>query len=139
MAMYFADEAIVVTNPEVSSVRDSDRVLGLLDAKTQRAEQDLEPVKTHLLLTRYSASRVRRGEMLSVDDVLELLAIPFLGVIPDSQTVLHASNKGTPVILEETSDAAQAYLDVVYRFLGQERPHRFIASEKRGFLKRIFG
>lgn len=138
IAMYFADEAIVTTNPEISSVRDSDRVLGLLDAKTRRAELDLEPIKTHLLLTRYSPQRVRKGQMLSVDDVLELLGIPFLGVIPESQAVLHASNKGMPVILDEAADAAQAYIDVVYRFLGQERPHRFIANDKRGIFKRLF-
>ncbi len=138
MAMYFADEAIVVTNPEVSSVRDSDRVLGLLDAKTMRAEQDLEPVRTHLLLTRYSPAQVKKGEMLSVGDVLELLGIPFLGVIPESKSVLQSSNKGTPVILDESTDAGQAYLDVVYRFRGEERPHRFI-EEKRGIFQRIFG
>lgn len=139
MAMYYADEAIVVTNPEVSSVRDSDRVLGLLDAKTRRAELDLEPIKTHLLLTRYSVKRVKKGEMLSVDDVLELLGIPFLGVIPESISVLAASNKGTPIILDDTTDAAQAYLDVVYRFCGQERPHRFLGADKRGIFKRLFG
>lgn len=139
MAMYYADEAIVVTNPEVSSVRDSDRVLGLLDAKTRRAELDLEPVKTHLLLTRYSVKRVKKGEMLSVDDVLELLGIPFLGVIPESISVLAASNKGTPIILDETTDVAQAYLDVVYRFCGQERPHRFLGGDRRGIFKRLFG
>ncbi|MCA1663415.1 MAG: septum site-determining protein MinD, partial [Myxococcales bacterium] len=139
MAMYFADEAIVVTNPEVSSVRDSDRVLGLLNAKTSRAEAGAEPIKTHLLLTRYSPAEVARGEMLSVGDVLELLGIPFLGVIPESKAVIQASNKGSPVIHDEMTDVSQAYIDVVYRFLGQERPHRFIEIEKRGFLKRIFG
>jgi septum site-determining protein MinD len=139
MAMYFADEAIVVTNPEVSSVRDSDRVLGLLNAKTSRAERGAEPIKTHLLLTRYSPQQVQRGEMLSVADVLEILGIPFLGVIPESKAVLQASNKGTPVILDEMTEVSQAYQDVVYRFLGEERPHRFIEMEKRGFLKRIFG
>jgi septum site-determining protein MinD len=139
MAMYFADEAIVVTNPEVSSVRDSDRVLGLLNAKTSRAEAGGEPIRTHLLLTRYSPQLVDRGEMLSVGDVLELLGIPFLGVIPESKAVLQASNKGSPVILDEMTDVAQAYLDVVYRFLGEERPHRFIEVEKRGILKRLFG
>jgi septum site-determining protein MinD len=139
MAMYFADEAIVVTNPEVSSVRDSDRVLGLLNAKTSRAEKGDEPIKTHLLLTRYSPLEVEKGEMLSVGDVLELLGIPFLGVIPESKAVIQASNKGSPVILDEMTDVSQAYLDVVYRFLGEERPHRFIEIEKRGFLKRIFG
>ncbi len=138
MAMYFADEAIVVTNPEVSSVRDSDRVLGLLAAKTVRAEKG-ETIKTHLLLTRYAAAQVAKGEMLSVGDVLEILGIPFLGVIPESKAVLQASNKGQPVILDEMTEVAQAYADVVYRFLGEERPHRFIEQEKRGFLKRLFG
>jgi septum site-determining protein MinD len=139
MAMYFADEAIVVTNPEVSSVRDSDRVLGLLAAKTNRAEIGGAPIKTHLLLTRYSPQQVKRGEMLSVGDVLELLGIPLLGVIPESKAVLQSSNKGMPAILDETTDVAQAYLDVVYRFLGDERQHRFIEEEKRSFLGRLFG
>ncbi|HEX3696118.1 MAG TPA: septum site-determining protein MinD [Polyangia bacterium] len=139
MAMYFADEAIVVTNPEVSSVRDSDRVLGLLAAKTNRAEVGGSPIRSHLLLTRYAPAQVKRGEMLSVGDVLELLGIPLLGVIPESKAVLQSSNKGTPAILDETTDVAQAYLDVVYRFLGEERQHRFINDEKRGFFGRIFG
>jgi septum site-determining protein MinD len=139
MAMYFADEAIVVTNPEVSSVRDSDRVLGLLAAKTSRAEVGGPPIKTHLLLTRYAPMQVKKGEMLSVGDVLELLGIPLLGVIPESKAVLQSSNKGMPSILDETTDVAQAYLDVVYRFLGEEREHRFIEEEKRSFLGRLFG
>ena len=139
MAMYFADEAIVVTNPEVSSVRDSDRVLGLLAAKTSRAEIGGPPIKTHLLLTRYSPAQVKKGEMLSVGDVLELLGIPLLGVIPESKAVLQSSNKGMPAILDDTTDVAQAYLDVVYRFLGEERQHRFIEEEKRSFLGRLFG
>jgi septum site-determining protein MinD len=139
MAMYFADEAIVVTNPEVSSVRDSDRVLGLLAAKTSRAEIGGTPIKTHLLLTRYAPMQVKKGEMLSVADVLELLGIPLLGVIPESKAVLQSSNKGMPAILDETTDVAQAYLDVVYRFLGEEREHRFIEEEKRSFFGRLFG
>ena len=139
MAMYFADEAIVVTNPEVSSVRDSDRVLGLLNSKTKRSEVGTEPIKTHLLLTRYSPAQVEKGEMLSVGDVLELLGIPVLGVIPESKAILQSSNKGTPAVLDDTSDVAQAYRDVVFRFLGEERPHRFIDVEKRGILKRLFG
>ena len=139
MAMYYADEAIVVTNPEVSSVRDSDRVLGLLAAKTSRAELGGQPIRTHLLLTRYSPMMVKKGEMLSVGDVLELLGIPLLGVIPESKAVLQSSNKGTPAILDETTDVAQAYLDVVSRFIGQDRQHRFIEDEKRGFFGRLFG
>jgi septum site-determining protein MinD len=139
MAMYFADQAIVVTNPEVSSVRDSDRIIGLLEAKTQRAEQGGDRVKTHLLLTRYSPERVAKGEMLSYKDVLELLGIPFVGVIPESSDVLQSSNAGIPVIFDPASDAAQAYMDLVHRFLGEDRPHRFLEPAKRGFFRRIFG
>lgn len=139
MAMYFADEAIVVANPEVSSVRDADRVIGLLAAKTKHAELGSTPIKTHLLLTRYSPLQVKRGDMLSVDDVLDLLGIPLVGVIPESKTVLLSSNKGTPAILDDTTDVGQAYLDVVYRLLGEELEHRFIEEEKRGILKRLFG
>ncbi len=140
MAMYYADHAIVVTNPEVSSVRDSDRILGLLDAKTLRAEKGLDPVATHLLITRYSPTRVAKGEMLSYKDVVELLGIPFMGAIPESPAVLQASNSGVPVVFDPTSDAAQAYLDLVHRFVGEERAHRFLETPvKRGFFSRLFG
>lgn len=139
LAMYFADEAIVVTNPEVSSVRDSDRMLGLLASKSQRAEKGEEPIKEHLLLTRYNPERVTKGEMLGVDDVEEILAIRLLGVIPESQAVLKASNQGVPVILDEQSDAGQAYSDAVDRLLGKEIPHRFLDVQKKGFLQRLFG
>jgi septum site-determining protein MinD len=138
LAMYFADSAIMVTNPEVSSVRDSDRMLGLLASKSRRAELSQEPIKEHLLLTRYSLARVQRGDMLSVDDVLEILAIPLLGVIPESQAVLRASNSGVPVTLDMESDARQAYLDAVSRFLGDDIPHRFVKNEKKGLFRRLF-
>jgi septum site-determining protein MinD len=138
LAAYFADDAIVVTNPEVSSVRDSDRILGILASKSRRAERGEEPVKERLLLTRYSPARVEKGEMLAVDDVREILAIDLLGVIPESKAVLQCSNAGVPVILEENSDAGQAYQDAVARYLGEERPHRFI-TEKKGILNRLFG
>ena len=139
MAMYFADIAVVVTNPEVSSVRDSDRVIGLLQSKTRRAEQNLEPIKEHLLLTRYNPVRVAAGEMLSVSDVEEILAIPLLGVIPESEAVLKASNQGIPVILDEETQAGQAYNDAVDRLLGSELPHRFLEAAKKGFLARLLG
>jgi septum site-determining protein MinD len=138
-AMFYADEAIVVTNPEVSSVRDSDRIIGLLDSKTQRSVQNREPVKCHLLITRYAPKRAAAGEMLKVEDVLELLGINLLGVIPESPSVLTASNTGTPLVLMENNDAGSAYLDVVKRFLGEEQPHRFIEADKRGFFARLFG
>jgi septum site-determining protein MinD len=139
MAMYFADIAVVVTNPEVSSVRDSDRVIGLLQSKTRRAEQNLEPIEEYLLLTRYNPTRVAAGEMLSVSDVEEILAIPLLGVIPESEAVLKASNQGTPVILDEETQAGQAYNDAVDRLLGSQLPHRFLEAEKKGFLARLLG
>lgn len=139
MAMYFADHAIVVTNPEVSSVRDSDRILGILASKTKRALDGKPAIKEHLLLTRYNPERVERGEMLSVQDVQDILAIPLIGVIPESKAVLKASNTGTPVILDEESDAGVAYQDAIDRFLGEEIPMRFVAIERKGFLKRLFG
>ncbi|MGL9774383.1 MAG: septum site-determining protein MinD [Sodalis sp. (in: enterobacteria)] len=138
MALYFADEAIITTNPEVSSVRDSDRILGILSSKSRRAKKGLEPIKEHLLLTRYNPGRVSRGDMLSMEDVIEILRIPLVGVIPEDQSVLRASNQGEPVILDEESDAGQAYSDMVDRLLGEERPFRFIEEEKKGFLKRLF-
>ena len=138
LAMYFADKAIVVVNPEVSSVRDSDRIIGLLGSKTRKAEQG-ERVKEHLLLTRYSPRRVETGEMLSVSDVEDILSIPLLGVIPESQAVLKASNQGIPVIMDDKSDAGQAYSDAVDRLLGKEVPHRFLEAQKKGLLKRLFG
>ena len=137
-AMYFADEALVVTNPEVSSVRDSDRVLGLLASKTRRAEKG-ERVKEHLVLTRYNPARVEKGEMLSVKDVQDILAIPLLGVVPESPSVLTSSNAGAPVIADAASEAGQAYTDLVARFLGEERPHRFMTVEKKGLLSKLFG
>ncbi|HOW62240.1 MAG TPA: septum site-determining protein MinD [Candidatus Contendobacter sp.] len=139
MALYFADEALVVTNPEVSSVRDSDRILGILASRSRRAEQGENPVKEHLVLARYAPERADRGDMLSVEDVLEILGIPLLGVIPESPAVLQSSNAGVPVILEEDSDAGAAYSDLVDRFLGKNLPHRFITAQKKGFLKRLFG
>ena len=138
MAMHFADEAVVVTNPEVSSVRDSDRVLGLLQSKTKKAK-DGSSIKEHLLLTRYDPDRVERGEMLSVADVEEILAIPLLGVIPESKSVLAASNSGEPVNLDDASEAGQAYEDAVSRLLGEEVEHRFIKPAKKGFFSRLFG
>ncbi|GGM06131.1 site-determining protein [Pseudomonas asuensis] len=139
LAMYYADEAIVVTNPEVSSVRDSDRMLGLLASKSKRAENGEDSIREHLLLTRYNPERVNKGEMLGVEDVEEILAIRLLGVIPESQAVLKASNQGIPVILDEQSDAGQAYSDAVERLLGKEMPHRFLDVKKKGFLQRLFG
>lgn len=139
LAMYFADEALVVTNPEVSSVRDSDRVLGILASKSRRAEIGEQRVKEHLVLTRYNPARVAKGEMLSVDDVKEILAIPLLGIIPESPTVLTSSNSGEPVIKDQTSEAGQAYTDLVARFLGEERPMRFMTEQKKSFMAKLFG
>jgi septum site-determining protein MinD len=138
LALYYADDAFVVTNPEISSVRDSDRMLGILSSKSRRAERNEEPIKEYLLLTRYDADRVKLGEMLGLDDVQEILSLELLGIIPESKSVLSASNAGIPVILDEKSEAGQAYADIVARYLGEKRPHRFIDG-KQGFLRRLFG
>ena len=138
MALYYADEAIVTTSPEVSSVRDSDRILGILQSKSKKAEQG-GTVKEHLLITRYSPERVEKGEMLSVQDIQDILRIPLLGVIPESQNVLQASNAGTPVIHQQDAVAAEAYKDVVARLLGENREIRFLDAEKKGFFKKLFG
>jgi septum site-determining protein MinD len=138
LAMRFADVAVVVANPEVSSVRDSDRIIGLLDAKTEIAEKGGRMEK-HLLLTRYDAGRAARGEMLNVDDVLEILSIPLLGIIPESEDVLRASNVGTPVTLHSgTSAPSRAYADAARRLCGAEVPMD-IPSDKKGLLVRLFG
>ncbi len=139
MAMHFADEALVVTNPEVSSVRDSDRILGMLGSKTKRAIEGLEPIKEHLLITRYNPNRVEEGQMLSLQDIQDILRIKLLGVIPESENVLQASNQGTPAIHMASSDVSEAYKDVIDRFLGEEKPMRFTEAEKPGFFKRLFG
>ena len=139
LAMYFADRAVVVVNPEVSSVRDSDRILGLLSSKTHRSSNGNGGVKEHLLLTRYNPRRVASGEMMSVGDVKEILGLDVIGVVPESPDVLAASNSGVPVILNEDSDAAAAYGDAVARLLGEELPLRFLEEPKRGFFARMFG
>ena len=139
MASYFADDAIVVTNPEVSSVRDSDRILGILSAKSRRAERGEDPIKEYLLLTRYSPKRVADGEMLSLQDIEDILRIKLIGVVPESESVLQASNQGLPAIHLRDTDVAAAYQDVISRYLGEERPLRFTEYEKPGLFKRLFG
>jgi len=139
LAMHFADEALVVTNPEVSSVRDSDRIIGMLGSKTKRAIDGAEPIKEHLVITRYNPARVEEGQMLSVSDIQEILRIPLMGVIPESESVLQASNQGTPAIHLKESDVSEAYTDLVARFLGEDRPMRFVDHVRAGFFKRLFG
>ena len=139
LAMYFADEAIVVTNPEVSSVRDSDRVLGLLNSKTRKAEKGEGGVKAHLLLTRYDEARVGKGEMMRIEDVEEILSIPLLGIIPESPAVLRASNVGSPVVFDEKSNAAKAYGDAVSRLVGEQLELRIQPAERVGLFQRLLG
>jgi septum site-determining protein MinD len=138
LAMHFADEALVVTNPEVSSVRDSDRILGMLSSKTKHAIDGTGPIKEHLVITRYNPNRVQEGQMLSLQDIQEILRIPLLGVVPESETVLQASNQGVPAIHLKESDVSEAYTDLVARFLGEDKPMRFVEAVKPGFFKRLF-
>ena len=136
MAMYYADTAFIVTNPEISSVRDSDRILGILQSKTQRAEQGLPAIEEHLIITRYSEKRVTSGDMLSIDDIKELLGIPLIGVIPESPTVLSASNSGTPVIMDLRSNAGKEYQNIILRYLGLAP--EYSQTKKKTFFKRLF-
>jgi septum site-determining protein MinD len=138
LAMRFADAAVIVTNPEVSSVRDSDRIIGLLDSKTERAEKG-QRVEKHVLITRYDAQRAARGEMLSIEDVLEILSTPLLGIIPESEEVLRASNIGSPVTLSNAaSSPARAYIDAARRLKGDDVPMT-IPSDRKGLLDKLFG
>ncbi|NVK33369.1 MAG: septum site-determining protein MinD, partial [Rhodobacteraceae bacterium] len=137
LAMRHADEAIIVSNPEVSSVRDCDRIIGLLDSKTIVAESGARMPK-HLLITRYDAERARLGEMLAVEDVVDILSVPLIGVVPESKDVLKASNVGLPVTLsDEASPAAKAYEEAVQRLLGNDVAVT-IPSEKKGLLGKLF-
>lgn len=140
MAMYYADEALIVTNPEISSVRDSDRIIGMLDSKTRKVEQNEGRVRKHLVITRFDPERAQREEMLSIEDIAnDILKIPTLGVIPECASVLNASNQGVPVIREADSKASEAYDDLVARFLGEDRPYRHIQPQKQGWFARLFG
>jgi septum site-determining protein MinD len=139
IALYFADEAIVVTNPEVSSVRDSDRILGFIASKSRRAENCDSPVKEHLLITRYDPGRANSGDMLNIKDILDILQIPLSGVIPEDNSVLRSSNQGQPIILDKNSNAGKAYSDTINRLLGEKIPFRFLKSGRKGFLKRLLG
>jgi len=139
LAMRFADLAVVVTNPEVSSVRDSDRIIGMLDSKTLHAENGGR-LEKQLLLTRYDPARAARGEMMKVEDVLEILAIPLLGIVAESPDVLTASNVGCPVTLHNPgSPAARAYRDAARRLLGETIAVDEPQQERRGFMSRLFG
>ncbi|WP_343183371.1 septum site-determining protein MinD [Buchnera aphidicola] len=138
LALYFADEAIITTNPEISSVRDSDRILGIISSKSKRSKEKKKPVKESLLLTRYSLEKVDSGDMLSSKDVLDILRIPLIGIIPEDENILKASNKGIPIILNTKSIAGISYQDVVKRLLGQNIPFKFI-KKKKNFFQRLFG
>jgi septum site-determining protein MinD len=138
MAMRHADVAVVVTNPEVSSVRDSDRIIGLLDSKTEKAEKG-DRIEKHLLLTRYDPARAERGEMLKVEDVLEILSIPLIGIIPESEEVLRASNVGSPVTLNNPASApGRAYFDAARRLKG-ETVELTIPTDRKGLFGKLFG
>lgn len=138
-ALYHADSAIVVTNPEISSVRDSDRIIGMLQSKSRRVEEGKEAPKEHLLITRYNPERVGVGDMLSLEDIVDILKIELIGVIPEAHSVLKASNTGRPVILDRTEEAAMAYEDAIERFFGTEKPLRFTDHKPKSFFARILG
>ncbi|CEG43211.1 septum site-determining protein [Plasmopara halstedii] len=134
--MYFADDAILVTNPEISSCRDSDKMIGFIASKSLRAIEGRVPVNQRLLINRYDANRVRNEDCLSVEDIEEMLGLPVCGVIPESPHVLTSSNMGQPVITAEGENAAVAFEDAVARFLGEERAMKFLQPKPA---KSLFG
>jgi len=137
-AMYWSDEAIICTNPEISSVRDSDKMIGIIGSKSKRAAEGQPPVKIHLLITRYNPERAASGAMMSVTDISEQLGVKLLGVIPDSPDIMHCTNLGKPVItLGDKSDASVAYTDMVDRFLGSEKPMNFVIPKQQGFFRNL--
>lgn len=140
LAMYHADEALIVTNPEISSVRDSDRIIGILQSRTKKVVEGIGSVREHLVINRYNAERAERGEMMGIKSISEdILKVPLIAVIPESDSVLEASNHGEPVILDRDSHAGQCYDDMVSRFLGENRAYRHIHVEKKSLLQRWFG
>ena len=139
LAMRFADQAVIVANPEVSSVRDSDRIVGLLDSKTLKAESGERMIK-HLLITRFDPARAARGEMLAIEDVLEILSLPLLGIIPESEEVLRASNLGAPVtVCGRDSAPSRAYFDATRRLAGETVEMTIPSDSKGGLLTKLFG
>ena len=138
-AMYFADEAIICTNPELSSCRDSDKIVGLIASSAKRVVEGRGDVEMSLLITRYDPERVEASDSLSMDDIEEMLGLPLIGVVPDSKDVLVSSNMGQPVAMAEDTDAGQAYGDIVKRFLGEDVPMRFTTHQPKGLFSRIFG
>jgi septum site-determining protein MinD len=143
-ALYHADHAIVVCNPEVSSIRDADRILGFVGSKSKRSEEGRDPVQEHLLITRYDDERVKCGEMLPVNEVREILSAELLGIVPESRTVLKSSNAGVPASMDASTDTGRAYHGAVARFLGETSDPILLPGQKpanhsqRGFLLRLF-
>ena len=128
-----ADRALVVSTPEVSSVRDADRVIGLWEAEGKGSPQ--------LIINRIKPELVRQGDMIDIQDMLDILAIPLIGVVPDDDGIVASANKGEPIIMNEKSKAGQAYSDIVLRIIGEEVPYQSYEKPKGFFgkLKRIFG
>ena len=138
--MYFADDAIIVTNPELSSCRDADKMVGFINSSSRRAELgDVQEVTQTLLITRYDPLRAEAEESLSIADMNEFLCLPVVGVIPESKDVLTCTNLGTPIITLDDNDAAGAYSDMVDRYLGEEKELRFTTPEPVSFFKKMFG
>lgn len=123
-----ADVVVVVTNPEVSAVRDADRIIGLIEAE--------EKGPARLILNRLNPSLVKRGDMLSADDVLDLLAIELIGIVPEDESVVISTNRGTPVALDAKSRAGEAYQNIARRLNGEQVPFLNL-EEKQGLFQKI--
>lgn len=136
-SIFLADRALVVSTPDVSAVRDADRVIGIIDAKSQKAKDGEEVIK-HVIINRLKPELVESGSMLSVEDVLNILALPLIGVIPDDEKIITSTNEGEPIYYDKHSQAAEAYRRIARRVLGEEVEFLELKS-KKGFFGRLFG
>jgi septum site-determining protein MinD len=136
-SIFLADRALIVSTPDVSAVRDADRVIGIIDAKSEKAKNG-EEVQKHVIINRLNPEMVDNGNMLGVEDVLNILALPLIGVVPDDSSIITSTNKGEPIYYDKNSIAATAYQNIARRVVGEEVPFLDLKF-KKGFFKRIFG
>jgi septum site-determining protein MinD len=136
-SIFLADRAIVVTTPEISAVRDADRVIGIIDAKSQKAI-DGQEVEKHIIVNRLKPELIEKGDMLSVEDVLHILSLPLIGVVPDTEEIVSSTNLGEPIIHNEKSVAGEAFRRIAKRIEGDDVPLVDLDSNK-GFFAKLKG
>jgi septum site-determining protein MinD len=138
-SIMLADRALIVTTPDVSAVRDADRVIGIIDAKSKKAQEGGEVDKS-IIINRIKQDMVDRGDMLGIDDVLSILALPLIGVVPDDESVISSTNTGTPIVRHDKAPSGEAYRRIGKRILGEDIPFIDLSTPKGliAYLKGMF-